>query len=138
MLRLRYNLLLYNQNPVEITFSEWYYCVRDVSDDVTLTCMARTLRGMSSRYCLMVKCHVLIRIRSSKANSRIRRPSVHTYTATREQHVRESVQGSVFSLKLIPTFNDLYAATLLGKYNSILQWKMSNLKHIYTFKSLYP
>ncbi|KAF3838762.1 hypothetical protein F7725_010530 [Dissostichus mawsoni] len=38
-------------------------------DDVTLTCMARMLRGMSSRYCRMVKCHVLILIKSSKANS---------------------------------------------------------------------
>lgn len=49
------------------------------SDDIKLTCMARMLRGISSRYCLMLKCHVLILIRSSKANSRINRPSVHTW-----------------------------------------------------------
>lgn len=49
-------------------------------NDVTLTCMARMLRGMSSRYCRMVKCHVLILIRSSKANSSIKRPSVQTWT----------------------------------------------------------
>lgn len=49
------------------------------SYDIKLTCMARMLRGISSRYCLMVKCHVLILIRSSKANSKINRPSVHTW-----------------------------------------------------------
>lgn len=49
-------------------------------NDVTLTCMARILRGMSSLYCRMVKCHVLILIKSSKANSSIKRPSVQTWT----------------------------------------------------------
>ncbi|KAG7257986.1 hypothetical protein CRUP_014479 [Coryphaenoides rupestris] len=34
--------------------------------------MARTLRGTSSRYCRTVKCQLLILMRSSKANSRMR------------------------------------------------------------------
>ena len=44
-----------------------------------LTCMARMLRGMSSRCCRMLKCHVFIRIMSSNMNSRYNRPSTHTW-----------------------------------------------------------
>ena len=32
----------------------------------------------NSQYCLMVKCHVFILMRSSKVNSKISLPSVHT------------------------------------------------------------
>ena len=41
--------------------------------------MARMLRGMSSRCCRMLKCHVFIRIMSSNMNSRYNRPSTHTW-----------------------------------------------------------
>lgn len=44
-----------------------------------LTCMAMILRGMSSRCCLMLKCHVFILIMSSNMNSRYKRPSTHTW-----------------------------------------------------------
>lgn len=44
-----------------------------------LTCMARMLLGTNSLYCLMVKCHVFILMRSSKVNSKISLPSVHTW-----------------------------------------------------------
>lgn len=46
-----------------------------------LTCMASILRGMSSRCCLMLKCHVFILIMSSNMNSRYKRPSTHTYSS---------------------------------------------------------
>lgn len=41
--------------------------------------MARMLLGTNSLYCLMVKCHVFILMRSSKVNSKISLPSVHTW-----------------------------------------------------------
>lgn len=47
-----------------------------------LTCMASILRGMSSRCCLMLKCHVFILIMSSNMNSRYKRPSTHTYSSS--------------------------------------------------------
>lgn len=37
------------------------------------------LLGTSSLYCLMVKCHVFILMRSSNVNSKISLPSVHTW-----------------------------------------------------------
>lgn len=44
----------------------------------SLTCMASILRGMSSRCCRILKCHVFILIMSSNMNSRYKRPSTHT------------------------------------------------------------
>lgn len=49
-----------------------------------LTCMASILRGMSSRCCLMLKCHVFILIMSSNMNSRYKRPSTHTYSSSED------------------------------------------------------
>ena len=46
--------------------------------DMKLTCMAMTERGTSSLWFLIAKCQERIRIRSSKLNSTIRRPSVYT------------------------------------------------------------
>lgn len=51
-------------------------CVR------ALTCIAMILRGMSSRCCRMLKCHVFILIMSSNMNSRYKRPSTHTWSRT--------------------------------------------------------
>lgn len=42
-------------------------------------CIPITERGISSRCVRTVKCHDFILIRSSKVNSKYRRPSVHTY-----------------------------------------------------------
>lgn len=53
-----------------------------------LTCMASILRGMSSRCCLMLKCHVFILIMSSNMNSRYRRPSTQTYSRSEESGQR--------------------------------------------------
>lgn len=49
-----------------------------------LTCMASILRGMSSRCCLMLKCHVFILIMSSNMNSRYKRPSTHTCSSSED------------------------------------------------------
>lgn len=63
-----------------------------------LTCMASILRGMSSRCCLMLKCHVFILIMSSNINSRYRRPSTQTYTAGQ----REPGQRRVSHVRHVP------------------------------------
>lgn len=42
------------------------------------------LLGTNSLYCLMVKCHVFILMRSSKVNSKISLPSVHTWRGKQE------------------------------------------------------
>lgn len=55
-----------------------------------LTCMASILRGMSSRCCLMLKCHVFILIMSSNMNSRYRRPSTHTYNTSEDSGQRRT------------------------------------------------
>lgn len=95
------------QRP-SLGFKKWHLKRADLRgtfqshvNDVTLTCMARMLRGMSSRYCRMVKCHVLILIRSSKANSSIRRPSVQTWTKITKSvlpHIPLSVDISLSNL----------------------------------------
>lgn len=62
--------------PFCVTYSEY----KKKGDTIEiLTCMASMLLGTSSLYCLMVKCHVFILMRSSKVNSKISLPSVHTW-----------------------------------------------------------
>lgn len=69
----------------------------------TLTCMARMLRGMSSRCCRMLKCHVFIRIMSSNMNSRYKRPSTHTWRQGSHSSAPSPIHGSIPVLDLLTT-----------------------------------
>ena len=55
-------------------------------------CMAMTLRGISSRCCRVAKCHVLMRIRSSNVNSKIKRPSVTTCKGNTSNYSNNSLR----------------------------------------------
>lgn len=70
--------LLQKNTITYLQASIWKMKRLERSKILTPTCIAITLRGMSSRCCRVVKCHVRILIISSNVNSKIRRPSVTT------------------------------------------------------------